>query len=361
MTRKMAPGRRSRCFWQITRKTDLEEQDKKYGNFLFSGNNDDKLKEEVMALLGGREEQGERRGERGEGRGEQGEGRGEQGEGSGEQAEGRGEHAEVELDHAVTLAATGKKIEELVKNSELSVINIDESLEYLEIALRTEEHPFQETFQSNDNFFVKAIDFGLANCRALLYTIPPASLPVLHRAAAGRAARRLHHALLRPAARQGAAGGHFRFIGEEHFSKEAVEGNTAGLKLRYDREVDRGEHSVLRRVLERDESAAVPMVLCVAEVRAAGLLLTDGWYSLPCLLERGSPLLRLVQRDLLPESAKLVTQGAQLLGGEAGCNPLEAEGQSLRLQANSSRRVRWGARLGQAAPITVPLGGLLAR
>jgi hypothetical protein len=103
------------------------------------------------------------------------------------------------------------------------------------------------------------------------------------------------------------------------------------------------------------------MVLCVAEVRAAGLLLTDGWYSLPCLLERGSPLLRLVQRDLLPESAKLVTQGAQLLGGEAGCHPLEAEGRSLRLQANSSRRVRWGARLGQAAPITVPLGGLLAR
>ena len=77
----------------------------------------------------------------------------------------------MELDHAVTLAATGKKIEELVKNSELSVINIDESLEYLEIALRTEEHPFQETFQSNDNFFVKAIDFGLTNCRALLYTI----------------------------------------------------------------------------------------------------------------------------------------------------------------------------------------------
>ena len=94
MTRKMAPGRRSRCFWQIRRKTDLEEQDKKYGNFLFSGNNDDKLKEEVMALLGGREEQGERRGERGEGRGEQGEGRGEQGEGRSEQGEGRGEQGE---------------------------------------------------------------------------------------------------------------------------------------------------------------------------------------------------------------------------------------------------------------------------
>ena len=78
---------------QIRRKTDLEEQDKKYGNFLFSGNNDDKLKEEVMALLGGREEQGERRGERGEGRGEQGEGRGEQGEGRSEQGEGRGEQA----------------------------------------------------------------------------------------------------------------------------------------------------------------------------------------------------------------------------------------------------------------------------
>ena len=94
--------------------------------------------------------------------------------------------------------------------------------------------------------------------------------------------------------------------------------------LRYDRELDRGERSVLRRVLERDESAGVPMVLCVAEVRPASLLLTDGWYSLPCPLERGSPLLRLVQRGLLPEGTKLVTQGAELLGGEAGCHPLEA-------------------------------------
>ena len=35
------------------------------------------------------------------------------------------------------------------------------------------------------------------------------------------------------------------------------------LKYRYAREVDKGERSILRNVLEKDESAAVPMVLCV--------------------------------------------------------------------------------------------------
>ena len=35
------------------------------------------------------------------------------------------------------------------------------------------------------------------------------------------------------------------------------------LKYRYDREVDRGESSILRKVIEKYKSAAVPMVLCV--------------------------------------------------------------------------------------------------
>ena len=53
----------------------------------------------------------------------------------------------------------------------------------------------------------------------------------------------------------------------------------AKLKYRYDRELAGGERSVVRRVLEGDESPAVAMVLCVAAVSGAGdrLTLSDGW------------------------------------------------------------------------------------
>ena len=133
------------------------------------------------------------------------------------------------------------------------------------------------------------------------------------------------------------------------------------LRLRYHREVVGGERSVLRRLLEREEGPGVPMVLCVAEVRPDSLLLTNGWYSLPCPLPPGSPLLRLVQQNKVQEGIKLLTQGAELQGPEQqGCHPLQAEGKySLRLQVNSTRRVRWRQRLGRSAPLTVGLGGLL--
>ena len=132
------------------------------------------------------------------------------------------------------------------------------------------------------------------------------------------------------------------------------------LRLRYHREVVGGERSVLRRLLEREEGPGVPMVLCVAEVGQHSLLLTDGWYSLPCPLSPGSPLLRLVQQARVQEGTKLLTQGAELQGPEQGCHPLQAEGKySLRLQVNSTRRVRWHQRLGRSAPLTVGLAGLL--
>ena len=53
----------------------------------------------------------------------------------------------------------------------------------------------------------------------------------------------------------------------------------AKLKYRYDRELAGGERSVVRRVLEGDESPGVAMVLCVAAVSGAGdrMTLSDGW------------------------------------------------------------------------------------
>ena len=132
------------------------------------------------------------------------------------------------------------------------------------------------------------------------------------------------------------------------------------MKYRYDREEAAGR-SVLRRLVEKDVGAGVPMVLVVAEVAVAAtsLLFTDGWYSLPCNIEPGSPLQQLVQKKMIVEGTKVVTQGAELLGGEEGCHPLQAEDRSLKLHVNSTRRVRCNARLGQCPPIAVGLRGLL--
>ena len=142
----------------IFNKKDLDEQDQKYAKILYPGKNEvDLILQEEMALQVGLE------GEVGVGQ----EGEVDLGQ-EGELDPGQ---ESPETDHGMALTAVARKVEEMVKNFESATINIDESLEYLEIALMTKEHPFHETFESNGNFFVKAIDFGLTNSRALLYTI----------------------------------------------------------------------------------------------------------------------------------------------------------------------------------------------
>ena len=130
------------------------------------------------------------------------------------------------------------------------------------------------------------------------------------------------------------------------------------LKLRYDKEEASGR-SILRRVLEKDVGAGVPMVLVVAEVSPTNFLLTDGWYFISCSIDPGTRIQQLFQSGKLKEGTKIVTQGAELLGGEEGAHPLQAEGRSLKLHVNSTRRVRWDTRLGQCAPIAVGLSSLL--
>ena len=103
------------------------------------------------------------------------------------------------------------------------------------------------------------------------------------------------------------------------------------------------------------------MVLCVASVGTDEIEVTDGWYSLPCRVEEGGQLQRLVQAGKIVEGTKIVTSGAELEGGEQGCHPLEAGGKvKMVLHVNSTRRVKWWARLGPAPPFSVRLESLLA-
>ncbi|KAK4310580.1 hypothetical protein Pmani_017864 [Petrolisthes manimaculis] len=138
------------------------------------------------------------------------------------------------------------------------------------------------------------------------------------------------------------------------------------LKYRYDREIDRAQRPVLRRVIEHDDSPHKTMVLCVADIKRLGcgvqgkgstrgseghnniiLELTDGWYSIGGVVD--GAMNRMVESGMVTLGTKLVIHGAQLTGSSSHqpCHPLEApENLLLRLHTNLTRRARWWTRLG---------------
>ncbi|KAG7262232.1 hypothetical protein CRUP_013540 [Coryphaenoides rupestris] len=90
--------------------------------------------------------------------------------------------------------------------------------------------------------------------------------------------------------------------------------------------------------------------------------LTDGWYPIRAQLD--APLTALLHRGRLAPGGKMVVTGAELVGPQDGCSPLEApEGLMLKLNGNSCRRARWDARLGfhrDPRPFVLPLASLLS-
>lgn len=99
------------------------------------------------------------------------------------------------------------------------------------------------------------------------------------------------------------------------------------LKYRYDREIDRAERPALRRIVERDDAAARRMVLFVSDIRKAeGSLdycmeLSDGWYAIGAYID--GVLAHAVTSKKIEIGTKLMIQGAELVGSEEACSPLE--------------------------------------
>ena len=129
------------------------------------------------------------------------------------------------------------------------------------------------------------------------------------------------------------------------------------LRYRYEREVHRHEHSVVKRIQEHTASAARPMVLCVHQVlrfedpesAADGatvmLELSDGWYRIRAELD--APLRRAVAARRIRRGHKLGIAGARLNSLDDGTPVLDALNTSdLRLSANSTALARWDARMG---------------
>ncbi|CAJ1065080.1 breast cancer type 2 susceptibility protein [Xyrichtys novacula] len=144
------------------------------------------------------------------------------------------------------------------------------------------------------------------------------------------------------------------------------------LKYRYDVEVDHSRRPALRRIMEKDDTAAKTLVLCVCGVVSRGqspkkqsfsdaktpqggdarvenpcavVWLTDGWYAIKAQLDE--PLTAMLHKGRLAVGGKLITHGAQLVGSQDACSPLEApESLMLKICANSSRPTRWDVKLG---------------
>lgn len=114
-------------------------------------------------------------------------------------------------------------------------------------------------------------------------------------------------------------------------------------------EVDHSRRPALRKIMERDDTAAKTLVLCVCGVASRGqspngsdtktpqgtdakrsqveqpsavIWLTDGWYAIKAQVDE--PLTAMLHKGRLAIGGKLIIHGAQLVGSQDACSPLEA-------------------------------------
>jgi breast cancer 2 susceptibility protein len=134
------------------------------------------------------------------------------------------------------------------------------------------------------------------------------------------------------------------------------------LKYRYDREIDLVQRPAIRKILEKDDSPAKPMVLFVAQVFDMDIELSDGWYGIRTQLD--TPLRHFIKSGRIKVGTKLVVQNAELVGADdTGCSPLDVPAHvRLSIFANSTRVARWDTKLGycpRPRPLRIPLDSVL--
>ncbi|KAL2340475.1 hypothetical protein Fmac_008415 [Flemingia macrophylla] len=137
------------------------------------------------------------------------------------------------------------------------------------------------------------------------------------------------------------------------------------LKYRYEREVNHGERSTIKKILEGDALPSSMMILCISsfhsshvpesgtcfetenEVQkaAVNVELTDGWYSINAILD--IPLSKQQAAGRLFVGQKLRIWGAGLCGWNGPISPLEVSSTiRLLLHINGTYRAHWAERLG---------------
>ncbi|XP_062095002.1 protein BREAST CANCER SUSCEPTIBILITY 2 homolog B [Humulus lupulus] len=148
------------------------------------------------------------------------------------------------------------------------------------------------------------------------------------------------------------------------------------LKYRYEREVNHGHRSAIKRILEGDASPTSMMVLCVSAINsnfdpnievnssgqgdaenhtaAAKVELTDGWYSMDALLD--VMLLKQLASGKLFIGQKIRIWGAGICGWVGPVSPLEVpRAANLVLHINGTYRAQWADKLGFCKGVGLPL------
>ncbi|CAN4123489.1 unnamed protein product [Withania somnifera] len=147
------------------------------------------------------------------------------------------------------------------------------------------------------------------------------------------------------------------------------------LKYRYEREVNYGHRSAVKRILEGDIPPSSMMVLCVSNIYSirdspvgtqsslssmmengtcAKIELTDGWYSIIAVLD--IPLSKKLAAGKLFVGQKLRIWGAGLCGWTGPVSPLEVSGTTgLLLHINGTYRAHWASRLDLCKGGRIPL------
>ncbi|KAI9494923.1 BRCA2, oligonucleotide/oligosaccharide-binding, domain 1-domain-containing protein [Zychaea mexicana] len=135
------------------------------------------------------------------------------------------------------------------------------------------------------------------------------------------------------------------------------------LLYRYEREINLGHQSVLKRIHEQDDNPAKHMVLAVADIkpfvaadgggqaaaavaRKYQLVLTDGWYQINAVTD--PRLERAIAKGKVSIGSKLSICGAQLNGDAQPRSPLSASSNDsiLSITTNGSWLAAWDAKLG---------------
>ncbi|XP_010519117.1 PREDICTED: protein BREAST CANCER SUSCEPTIBILITY 2 homolog B-like isoform X2 [Tarenaya hassleriana] len=159
------------------------------------------------------------------------------------------------------------------------------------------------------------------------------------------------------------------------------------LKYRYEKEINHGKCSAIKRILAGDAPASSMMVLCVSAIHPKSnndswgtnssdnsnnvkVELTDGWYAMDAALD--VILTKHLNAGKLFVGQKLRIWGAGLCGWVGPTSPLEAVNKNticLLLNTNGTYRAHWGDRLGFCKGVGSPLsfsciksnGGLVPR
>ncbi|XP_075707817.1 breast cancer type 2 susceptibility protein isoform X2 [Rhinoderma darwinii] len=146
------------------------------------------------------------------------------------------------------------------------------------------------------------------------------------------------------------------------------------LKYRYDVEIDKCRRSAVRKIMERDDTPAKTLVLCISKILTLGIgetndakqataviEVTDGWYGIKALLDPA--LTYLLKKGRMFIGQKIMVHGAELVGSDDACTPLEApESLMLKIAGNSTRPARWYVGLGyfpDPRPFCLRLSSLL--